>query len=143
MGKKRIIKKSGSGAEEAKSRGAVSLAKKRVDEGVLYIQATYNNTIITLADTAGNVLAWSTAGSLGFKGTRKSTPYAASKVAEFIAEQAKIVKMQKVGIMVKGIGSGRESAIRSFAGKGFDIPYIKDMTPLPHNGPKPSKPRRV
>ena len=114
-----------------------------MSEGILRIRATYNNTLISFTDIAGNVLTWSSAGALGFRGTRKSTPYAASKVSELIAEQAKMMGARKVGIVVNGIGAGRESAIRSFALKGFDIPYVKDVTPLPHNGPRPPKPRRV
>ncbi|MBI2627934.1 MAG: 30S ribosomal protein S11 [Candidatus Niyogibacteria bacterium] len=144
MGKKRIIKKSAGGVNrELKSRALSRAPKKKVSEGILRVCATYNNTLVSLTDIAGNVLVWSSAGALGFKGTRKSTPYAASKVSELIAEQAKMMGVRKVGIMVKGIGAGRESAIRSFALKGFDISYVKDVTPLPHNGPRPPKPRRV
>ena len=144
MGKKRIIKTSGSGVnKELRERSLSRTPKKSVAEGILHVQATYNNTIITLSDNSGNVLAQSSSGAMGFNGTRKSTPYAAAKVAELIAEKAKAVGMQKAGIKVKGIGSGRESAIRAFVGKGFEVLYVKDITPLPHNGPKPKKPRRV
>lgn len=144
MGKKRIIKKSSSGvSQEMKARAMSRVPKNRVSEGILHVQATYNNTMVSLSDMSGNTLAWSTAGAMGFRGTRKSTPYAAAKVSELIADKAKMIGVQKVGVLVKGIGSGRESAIRSFVGKGFEVLYIKDVTPLPHNGPKPSKPRRV
>jgi small subunit ribosomal protein S11 len=144
MGKKRIIKTSGSGVnKELRERSLSKASKKSVAEGILHVQATYNNTIISLSDNSGNVLAQSSSGAMGFNGTRKSTPYAAAKVAELIAEKAKIFGMQKVGVKVKGIGSGRESAIRAFVGKGFEVLYVKDITPLPHNGPKPKKPRRV
>lgn len=142
MTQKKTTKTSGAG-KDTQAQALNKISKKSVSEGLVHIQATYNNTIITLSDDKGNVLAQASAGAMGFRGTRKSTPYAAAKVAEAIAEKAKAVGMQKAGVKVKGIGSGRESAIRAFAGKGFEIPYIKDVTPLPHNGPKPKKPRRV
>jgi len=144
MGKKRIIKKASSGmSRELKERALSRVPKKKLSEGILHVQATYNNTRVSLSDNSGNLIVWASAGAMGFKGARKATPYAASKVSEIIAEKAKIMGLQKVGILVKGIGSGRESAIRSFASKGFNVLYIKDVTPLPHNGTKPPKPRRV
>jgi small subunit ribosomal protein S11 len=142
MGKKRIIQKAGGGADSAGAR-VQKLPKKKIEFGILNILSTYNNTIVTLSDADGNVILSSSCGALGFKGARKGTPYAASKVSELIAERAKLVGLKEVGIKVRGIGSGRESAIRTFASKGFEIRFIKDLTPVPHNGPKPPKPRRV
>lgn len=115
----------------------------KVHEGRVYISSSYNNTIITLTDIQGNVLAWASAGSIGFRGTKKATPFAASKVAEMIYQTIQKLGMQKLSILVKGIGGGRESAIRSFAAKGLDIVSITDMTPVPHDGPRPPKVRRV
>ena len=145
MGKKRIITK---GAEETlvlekpKSEVAVS-SKRKIAKGLAHIQATYNNTILSITDNKGNLLASSSAGALGFKGTKKSTPFAASKVAEAVAEKAKKIGLMELGVLVKGIGSGRESAIRTLANRGFIISFIKDVTPVPHNGPRPRKARRV
>ncbi|MDP3785365.1 MAG: 30S ribosomal protein S11 [bacterium] len=144
MGKKRIIKKGTSGVDQAlKARALSRLTKKKLSFAILSILSTYNNTLISLTDESGNVILSSSSGAMGFSGTRKGTPYAASKVAEFIAERAKLIGVKDVGIKVKGIGAGRESAIRSFAAQGFQIQSISDLTPIPHNGPKPPKPRRV
>jgi len=144
MGKKRIIQKSSQGASEAlKARSLAKLTKKKLAFGILNILSTYNNTTVALADEKGNVVLSSSAGALGFSGAKKGTPYAASKVSEFVAEKAKLIGVKDVGIKVKGIGAGRESAIRSFAAQGFSIQFISDVTPSPHNGPKPPKPRRV
>jgi len=144
MGKKRIIKKSGGEAgEEIKNRVSSRSTKKRFTKGVLYIESTYNNTKLTLTDEQGNVALWGTAGSAGFKGAKKSTPYAASKVAGLLGEKARNLGVTEIEIIVKGVGSGRESAIRAFGASGFDIGRITDKTPIPHNGTKPPKPRRV
>jgi|SRR3989338_4729192 len=144
MGKKRIIKtKTEESKEDTKSPSVGRISKKKVSEGILYIIATYNNTKLTLTDKNGNVILWGGAGSSGFKGAKKSTPYAASKAAGILGERAKMLGLQKAGIIVKGVGAGRESAIRTFANQGIDIIFIRDETPLPHNGPKPPKPRRV
>lgn len=116
---------------------------KRVDKGKIFVQATYNNTMITIADGNGNVLAWSSAGSLGFKGPKKATPYAASKVVETLMEKIRKTNLKDVDIFVKGIGSGREAAVRAFAAQGMNIFSIKDVTPIPHNGCRPRKVRRV
>ena len=116
---------------------------KTVSSGRAYIQATYNNTIIPVTDQAGQVLAWSSAGSLGFKGPKKATPYAAARVVETITEKLKKNNLRKLDVFVKGIGGGRESAIRALASRGFDIVSIKDVTPIPHNGCRQPKPRRV
>ncbi|MBI4358996.1 MAG: 30S ribosomal protein S11 [Candidatus Nealsonbacteria bacterium] len=148
MGKKRIITKAepaiGAAAAGQKEEAALSQkASLGIDEGLVYVNSTYNNTILTLTDLRGNVLTWVSAGNLGFKGTKKSTPFAASKVAEALAERAKKIGVGKVWIIIKGIGSGRESALRSLAGRGLEILSIKDATPVPHNGCRPPKVRRV
>jgi len=114
-----------------------------VKEGKVYIFSSYNNTIVTLTDTVGNVLVSKSAGKLGFKGSKKSTPFAASKVAETLGAVAEKMGIKKIQIVVKGIGSGRESALRSIANQGFEISSIKDVTPIPHNGCRPKKPRRL
>ncbi len=116
---------------------------QRTKEGWIYISSSYNNTIISLADEAGNVLCWRSAGSIGFKGTKKGTPFAASKVAEAVSDALKKLNIEKARVFVKGIGSGRDSAVRSLAARGVDIISIKDITPIPHNGCRPPKPRRV
>jgi len=115
----------------------------RSRQGKVCISSSYNNTIISLSDEGGNILCWKSAGSIGFKGTKKGTPFAASKVAEAIAEVIKKLTMEKVRVTVKGVGSGRDSAIRSLAARGIDIVSIKDVTPIPHNGCRPRKTRRV
>lgn len=144
MGKKRIIKKTTGGVDhELRARSAGRLPKKKLEKGILNIQASYNNTMLTLTDEKGGVIIWASAGSLGFKGARKGTPYAASKVAELVAEKAKMIGLKSVSINVKGVGAGRESAVRSFLGQDVALDVIRDVTPVPHNGPKPRKPRRV
>ena len=120
--------------------------KKKVlisDEGVAHIKATFNNTIITLTDLNGNVIAWASAGAMGFKGSRKSTSFAAGQAAEKAANIALAIGLKRVRVEVKGPGSGRESAIRSLAVVGLEITLIKDVTPIPHNGCRPPKRRRV
>lgn len=142
MGKKRIVKKTG-GDGEGVQKSSSSSSKKRVDAGTLYVQSTYNNTKVVLADKSGNSLAWSSSGSIGFKGAKKGTPFAAAKIGETLAAKAQLLGMREVDVVVKGVGSGRESAIRGFTSKGIVIGTIKDVTPVPHNGPRPKKPRRV
>lgn len=127
---------------EAKPAQQVS-SKKRLDSGILHVQSTYNNTKVMLTDQGGNAVLWSTAGSLGFKGAKKGTPFAAAKIGEALAVKAALIGLKEVAVVVKGVGSGRESAIRGFTSKGINISSIKDETPVPHNGPKPKKPRRV
>ena len=117
--------------------------KKNVPSGTIYIQASFNNTIITFTDVNGNVIAWSTAGSTGFKGSRKGTPFAAQLAAETAAKKAMDAGMRHVNIFVNGPGGGREAALRVFNNLGFKIGFIKDMTPIPHNGCRPAKRRRV
>lgn len=127
---------------------AVLQSKKKkilryVPRGRAYIQATYNNTIITLTDERGNVIAWSSAGKTGFRGPKKSTPYAASIIAKDAVEKAKNFGLKDVDVFVKGVGAGREAAIRALHANGLEILSIKDVTPIPHNGCRPPKPRRI
>jgi small subunit ribosomal protein S11 len=117
--------------------------KRSVASGQVHVQATFNNTIITITDEQGNVLAWSSAGASGFKGSRKSTPYAAQIAAEKTAATAKEFGMTKVNVFVRGVGSGRESAVRAVSAAGLEVASIKDVTGAPHNGARPRKPRRV
>ena len=117
--------------------------RKNISNGVAHIQATFNNTIITITDPVGNVVAWSTSGAKGFKGSRKSTPFAAQIAAEDCAKKAQEHGMRTVEVYVKGPGSGRESALRALQAAGFAISFIKDVTPIPHNGCRPPKRRRV
>lgn len=157
MGKKRIIAK-GAEAGETETKTAARPTRAEPDRrvasgpvrsmtsngaGIASIQATYNNTIITVSDPQGNVLVWSSAGSVGFSGTKKATPYAAARVAEIVADKAKRFGVAGVAVRVSGVGAGRDSAIRSLANHGLNIISIKDVTPLPHNGPRPPKVRRV
>ena len=144
MGKKRIVKKNSSGVDNAlKARSLAKIVKKRVVEGVLYVESSYNNTRLSLSDRQGNVLAWSSSGALGFKGAKKGTPFAASKIGELMGEKAQQIGIKSVDVIVKGVGSGRESAIRGFSTFGVEIVSIVDKTPVPHNGPKPRKPRHI
>lgn len=143
MGKKRIIETKGTSEGEIKSSGVSAVSKKKVDVGMLFVESTYNNTKIVLTDAKGNVLATSSAGAVGFKGAKKGTPFAAAKVGEIIGAKASTMGMKEASVVVKGVGSGRESGIRGFISKGINLVAIKDITPVPHNGPKPKKPRRV
>jgi len=132
----------------ANSKPAVSVVKKKkaakqVPRGNAYVLASYNNTIITLSDPAGNVLSWSSAGSKGFKGPKKATPYAASIVAKDAVEKALACGLKEVAVYVRGIGGGREGAIRGLHANGLNVVSINDTTPIPHNGCRPPKPRRV
>ena len=117
--------------------------KKNVPAGIAHIQATFNNTIVTITDPAGNMVSWSSAGVKGFKGSRKSTPFAAQLVAEDAARKAMEHGMKIVGVFVKGPGAGRESALRALQNAGLKVSMIKDVTPIPHNGCRPPKRRRV
>lgn len=144
MGKKRVAKKSGSGFDAGlKSRLLSRTPKKKVEKGIVHIQSTYNNMRVQLTDVAGNTLMQSSSGALGFKGAKKGTPYAAAKVGGLVAEQAELIGVKKVEVIVKGIGVGRESALRAIGGRSMEISAIKDTTPIPFNGPRPRKPRRV
>ena len=117
--------------------------KKQFITGVLHIQSTFNNTKVALSDPMGNAIAWSSSGSLGFKGAKKGTPFAASKVGDLLADKAILMGMKEVEVRINGIGAGRESALRSFSAKGLGIISISDITPVPHNGPRPPRARRV
>lgn len=117
--------------------------KKTIESGVAHIHSTFNNTIVTITDTQGNVIGWSSAGALGFKGSRKSTPYAAQMAAETAAKSALETNMKTLEVSVKGPGAGREAAIRSLQAAGLEITAIRDVTPVPHNGCRPPKRRRV
>jgi len=150
MGKKKIISQTSEEAfkeadvvsnavEKAQAKGA----SRRVENGRVYINASYNNTVITITDDKGGVLAWASAGSLGFSGPKKSTPFAASKVITALAEKLRKTGPVNVSVFVKGIGAGRDSALRSLANNGFTVISIRDVTPIPQNGPKPKKVRRV
>jgi len=144
MGKKRVAKKSGAGFNSGlKSRVLSKTSKKKIEKGIIHVYSTYNNTRVSLTDENGNMVAGSSSGALGFKGAKKGTPYAAAKVGEVIAEQAEIVGVKEVYVFVKGIGAGRVSALRAVTGRGVKINSIKDVTPIPFNGPRPRKARRV
>lgn len=117
--------------------------KRQVFKGQAHVQCTYNNTIISITDMRGGLLAWGSAGALGFKGAKKSTPYAATQVAHDVAEKTRKFGTKELEVYVKGVGSGREASIRGLAGSGFDLILIKDITPIAHNGCRPRKPRRV
>lgn len=137
-------KKDDKAEEKPKAKKPRSRAKKRsVPEGVAHIQASYNNTIVTLTEPNGNVIAWSSAGSSGFKGARKATPYAAQVSAENAAEKASAYGLERVHVYVKGVGTGREQAIRGLVSSGINIISINDITPIPHNGCRKKKQRRV
>jgi small subunit ribosomal protein S11 len=159
MGKKRITTEEGkpetkaeksvapkaaaSSASLPATGGAQTGSKKRLENGVLYVQSTYNNTKLLLTDAKGNAIFASSAGALGFKGAKKGTPFAAAKVGETLAAKAKPLGLKEVAVVVKGVGSGRESSIRGFVSLGVTISSIRDVTPVPFNGPKPRRARRV
>ena len=133
--KEKIVKKS--------SYSKKKKIKKGILNGIAYVQSTFNNTIVSIADTDGNVISWASAGQKGFKGSRKSTPYAAQVAADSAAVKALEVGMKNLSVEVKGPGSGRETALRALQARGFKILSIKDTTPMPHNGTRPPKKRRV
>jgi len=143
MGKKRIIKKGGGSDVSGTSRALNRVPKKKVASGTLNILATFNNTLVTLSDTKGNSIIAASSGALGFRGSRKSTPFAAAKVGEIIGEKAVQMGMKDAKVVVKGVGAGRESALRGFSSHGVNITSITDKTPVPHNGPRPPKARRM
>ena len=146
MGKKRIVKTEEESVEKennVKTGVAEVSSKKRIEAGILHVRSTYNNTELVLTDKKGNVITMASSGSLGFKGAKKGTPFAAAKVGETLGAKAQALGVKEIGVIVKGVGSGRESGIRGFISKGINITSIKDATPIPHNGPKPKKPRRV
>ena len=147
MGKKKIVQKSGELAgEQFGEAGAKQVSSKKartIERGRIYINSSYNNTTVSATDLQGNVLAWASAGSLGFSGPKKATPFAASKIVSVIAEKVKPFGFRETEVFVKGVGSGRDSALRSLINRGFNVVVLKDVTPIPHNGPRPPKPRRV
>lgn len=144
MGKKRIVKQQGQRVDKSlRDRALARVSKKKLVTGVLHVQSTYNNTKALITDVDGNAVMASSSGALGFKGAKKGTPFAAAKIGEILADKAIMIGLKSVDVVVKGTGSGRESAIRAFAAKGIDVTSIIDRTPVPHNGPRPKKPRRV
>ncbi len=130
-------------ASPSQTKSKKKKAAKSVAQGNAYVQATFNNTIITLTDLNGNTLAWSSAGNCGFKGPKKATPYAAGIIVKTAAERVKEIGLKEVNVFVRGVGAGRDAAVRALNANGFQVLSIKDLTPLPHNGCRPCKPRRV
>ncbi len=149
MGKVKIITKEEEGKDVSvdttvsEAPKSVKVPKKKVVSGTLHVEATFNNTKVVLSDKDGNTLFWTSAGSLGFKGAKKGTPFAASKAGSVIGEKAKALGIKEVDVKVTGVGSGREPTIRAFMAYDIEISGVRDVTPVPHNGPKPKKPRRV
>jgi len=147
MGKKRVVTKTGTDISRIQEKISKVTGKevkgKRLEKGRVYITVSYNNTAMTLTDLQGNVIAWTSAGALGFKGPKKSTPFAASKVAEALVQKVSRTGLRTVEVYIRGIGGGREAGIRALATHGLEIVLIKDVTPIPHNGPRPPKPRRI
>lgn len=137
--KGKASKASSKGKRKSKSKGT----KSQISHGKVYVQATYNNTIVSICDLNGNVLAWASAGSAGFKGPKKATPYAASIVVKNALDKAADYGIREVNLFISGVGQGREGAIRAFNTQGVSVLTIKDVTPIPHNGCRPPRPRRV
>ena len=140
---KKVEKKETSIEKAPKPKKIVKKIKKNISTGIAYVQATFNNTIVSITDDSGNVIAWSSAGAKGFKGSRKSTPYAAQIAADTAATKAQEHGLKTLVVRLKGPGSGRETALRALQSRGFKILSIKDTTPMPHNGSRPPKKRRV
>ena len=128
---------------EADTKKKKKKLKRQINKGQAHIKCTYNNTMVMISDANGAMLAWSSSGLLGFKGAKKATPYAATQVVHDVSEKVKKYGVQELDVFVRGVGSGRESSIRSLANKGFELTAIKDVTPIPHNGCRAKKPRRV
>ena len=150
MGKKRVVKLSEEQLLKEKERLDKALKKeikvkkiKGIKRGKIYISSSYNNTILTLTDEKGNVIAWSSTGKVGFKGTKKGSPFAAARATELLVETINKLGLEEIEVFVKGIGVGRQSALRTLATKGVNIVAIEDVTPIPHNGCRPPRPRRV
>jgi len=141
--KKELTKENTQKTEKIHKVHKVKKIKKNITSGIAFVQATFNNTIVTITDDSGNVITWSSAGSKGFKGSRKSTPYAAQIAADTAATQAQVHGLKTLTVKLKGPGSGRETALRALQSRGFKILSIKDVTPIAHNGPRPPKKRRV
>ncbi len=140
---KKKLEKQKANRQAMKGKKKKKAGDKRVSSGKAFINSTYNNTIVTLTDNVGNVISWSNAGLAGFKGPKKSTPYAAQIITRIAVEKAKEFGLSEVKVFVKGVGTGRESAVRALNANGLNVTYIKDITPLPHNGCRSRKPRRV
>ena len=151
MGKKKIVKQTEEELlkETEKVETAIGKAKskdigsRKIEAGRIYVNASYNNTYLTVTDRQGNVITWASAGSLGFSGPKKATPFAASKIVAALAEKLKKFNLFRFEVIIKGIGKGRDAALRALINQKFDIISIKDVTPIPHNGPRPPKVRRV
>jgi SSU ribosomal protein S11P len=150
MGKKRVIKEEKEKLIKESDKIELQLKKdlklslkKTLKEGRLYIFSSYNNTILTLTDEKGNVIYWTSAGKIGFEGTKKGTPYAASKAAEIMARAIEKLEIPQIQVFVKGVGAGRDAALRTLAAREINMVSIKDVTPIPHDGPRPPKVRRV
>lgn len=143
MGKKRIIKKAPAEVAKGLKRELKIKVAQKIKEGKLYIFSSYNNTTLTLTDLKGNVILWTSAGHAGFSGTKKGTPYAATKTTELMVDALKKMNIEKLHVLVKGIGAGREAALRTLAAHGVNVISLKDITPIPHDGPRPPKVRRV
>ncbi len=143
MGKTKITTESNTETPKEEKVVQTKVSKKKITSGVLHVDATFNNTKVLFSDKLGNSLFWSSSGSLGFKGAKKGTPFAASKVGDVIGDKAETLGVKDSDVVVRGVGSGREPAIRAFMAHGIEITSIKDATPVPHNGPKAKKPRRV
>ncbi|PIR41488.1 MAG: 30S ribosomal protein S11 [Candidatus Yanofskybacteria bacterium CG10_big_fil_rev_8_21_14_0_10_46_23] len=143
MGKKRIVTKEGGSVSKQNVRVSKKARKRKVTRGIVHVSSSFNNTIVSIADPNGEVFAWSSSGNLGFRGARKSTPYAATLVAQNAAEKAKVSGLMEVAVRVRGVGPGREAAIRGLISAGLEVTEISDETPLPHNGARPRKARRV
>ncbi len=137
------LEQSKADSQANKKKGKKKKIDKKISVGVAHIKATYNNTVVALTDPLGNVLSWASAGVAGFKGPKKSTPYAAQIITRIAVEKAKEFGLSEVSVFVKGVGTGRESAIRALNANGLIVTSIKDVTPIPHNGCRPKKPRRV
>lgn len=147
MGKKRIVTKGGEDvsqiSEKISTVSQKGLVHKAIEKGRIYIRASYNNTQMIFTDNNGNVICWTSSGALGFKGPKKATPYAASKVAEVLLQKISKLGVKSVDVYIEGVGGGRQSALYTLGTKGLNIDLIKDITPVPHNGPKPVNVRRV
>lgn len=143
MGKKRVIQKSGDVVGSAGGADSRARSRRHVERAVIYVLATYNNTLISVTDENGNLLVSSSAGAIGFSGAKKATPYAAARVAETVMDKARRIEFRDAEIRVSGVGSGRDAAIRAFMNRGINVVAIRDITPVPHNGPRAKKVRRV
>lgn len=149
MGKKRVVAKSKEEIIREGEKVAAKLSKKKIKtlkgikEGRVYISSSYNNTILTLTDLQGNTIYWTSAGKMGFSGTKEGTPFAASIAAKDMAQAIKEIGLEQIEVYVKGVGAGRDSALKTLASEGINIVLIKDVTPIPHDGPRPPKERRV